>query len=158
MAEPEGPGPHPTPLDPSGELRGLVDDCVHCGFCLPACPTYQLWGEEMDSPRGRIHLMSQILDGAEGTQAAARRGVLLVCAVVLSQAGAGGQQAYPTGCCPHRKAGRAANGGRAAGQAEPQGRPCTGQPRQREAQSGQRPTQGASRQRHAARARQASAG
>ena len=71
MAEPEGPGRRPTPLDPSGELRGLAGDCVHCGFCLPACPTYQLWGEEMDSPRGRIHLISQILDGAEGTQAAA---------------------------------------------------------------------------------------
>ena len=37
---------------------------MHCGFCLPVCPTYQLWGEEMDSPRGRIHLMTQILDGA----------------------------------------------------------------------------------------------
>jgi glycolate oxidase iron-sulfur subunit len=41
----------------------LVADCVHCGFCLPACPTYLLWGEEMDSPRGRIHLMAQGLEG-----------------------------------------------------------------------------------------------
>ena len=58
-------------LDPDGELRGLAGDCVHCGFCLPACPTYQLWGEEMDSPRGRIHLITQILDGQAGTAAAA---------------------------------------------------------------------------------------
>jgi glycolate oxidase iron-sulfur subunit len=58
-------------LDPDGELRGVAGDCVHCGFCLPACPTYQLWGEEMDSPRGRIHLITQILDGAVGTEAAA---------------------------------------------------------------------------------------
>jgi len=57
--------------DPTGELRGIVNDCVHCGFCLTACPTYQLWGEEMDSPRGRIHLISQLLDGAEASPAAA---------------------------------------------------------------------------------------
>jgi glycolate oxidase iron-sulfur subunit len=44
--------------------RELIDDCVHCGFCLPTCPTYgPLWQEEMDSPRGRIHLMSSLLDG-----------------------------------------------------------------------------------------------
>lgn len=41
----------------------LINDCVHCGFCLPTCPTYALWGEEMDSPRGRIHLMSQHVEG-----------------------------------------------------------------------------------------------
>jgi len=59
------------PIDPSGGLREIVSDCVHCGFCLPACPTYLLWGEEMDSPRGRIHLIGQILDGTPGTIAAA---------------------------------------------------------------------------------------
>jgi len=36
---------------------------VHCGFCLPACPTYQLLGDELDSPRGRIYLMKQLLEG-----------------------------------------------------------------------------------------------
>jgi glycolate oxidase iron-sulfur subunit len=55
----------------SSKLRELASDCVHCGFCLPACPTYSLWGEEMDSPRGRIHLVTQILDGAELSPAAA---------------------------------------------------------------------------------------
>jgi glycolate oxidase iron-sulfur subunit len=47
---------HPPSMD-------LIDQCVHCGFCLPTCPTYLLWNEEMDSPRGRIYLMKM---GAEG--------------------------------------------------------------------------------------------
>ncbi len=41
----------------------LVNECVHCGFCLSTCPTYALWGEEMDSPRGRIYLMKLGLEG-----------------------------------------------------------------------------------------------
>jgi glycolate oxidase iron-sulfur subunit len=69
---PNQPPPNPpNPLDPSGELADVVGDCVHCGFCLTACPTYQLWGEEMDSPRGRIHLISQMLEGVNASQAAA---------------------------------------------------------------------------------------
>ena len=42
---------------------GLISDCVHCGFCLPTCPTYELWHEEMDSPRGRIWLMKATVEG-----------------------------------------------------------------------------------------------
>ena len=43
--------------------RALINACVHCGFCLPTCPTYALWGREMDSPRGRIYLLKLGLQG-----------------------------------------------------------------------------------------------
>ena len=51
---------HPPPVD-------LIDQCVHCGFCLPVCPTYQLWHQEMDSPRGRIYLMKMGVEGGART-------------------------------------------------------------------------------------------
>jgi glycolate oxidase iron-sulfur subunit len=41
----------------------FLNVCVHCGFCLQTCPTYTLWGKEMDSPRGRIHLMNMAIEG-----------------------------------------------------------------------------------------------
>ena len=44
-------------------MARAVTTCVHCGFCLAACPTYRVLGEEMDSPRGRIVLMKQALEG-----------------------------------------------------------------------------------------------
>ncbi|WP_242340673.1 (Fe-S)-binding protein [Anaeromyxobacter sp. SG66] len=44
-------------------VRNPADDCVHCGFCLPVCPTWQSWQEEMDSPRGRIDLFQALEDG-----------------------------------------------------------------------------------------------
>ena len=49
------------PVEPPS--TALIDACVHCGFCLPTCPTYLLWSEEMDSPRGRIYLMKAGLEG-----------------------------------------------------------------------------------------------
>jgi len=46
-----------------GQLEPLMDKCVHCGFCLPTCPSYLLLGQEMDSPRGRIYMMKAGVDG-----------------------------------------------------------------------------------------------
>ena len=50
------------------EANEILRSCVHCGFCLPACPTYQLLGDELDGPRGRIYLIKQVLEGKAPTR------------------------------------------------------------------------------------------
>ncbi len=50
------------------EAEAILRKCVHCGFCTATCPTYQLLGDELDGPRGRIYLMKQVLEGAEVTR------------------------------------------------------------------------------------------
>jgi len=50
------------------EAAAIIRKCVHCGFCNATCPTYQLLGDELDGPRGRIYLIKQVLEGAEVTR------------------------------------------------------------------------------------------
>src|SRR3954467_11524203 len=50
------------------EADAILRKCVHCGFCTATCPTYQLLGDELDGPRGRIYLMKQVLEGAPATE------------------------------------------------------------------------------------------
>src|ERR1700759_5645064 len=54
----------PTGRDAEAALR----NCVHCGFCNATCPTYQLLGDELDGPRGRIYQIKQVLEGAPATR------------------------------------------------------------------------------------------
>lgn len=65
---------HSIPTDklgPLGEpMAKAVSACVHCGFCLAACPTYRELGQEMDTPRGRIVLMKEVLEGKMSFEAA----------------------------------------------------------------------------------------
>ena len=51
------------------EAEAILRKCVHCGFCTATCPTYQLLGNELDGPRGRIYLIKQVLEGATPTRA-----------------------------------------------------------------------------------------
>lgn len=54
---------------PDGDdADAILRRCVHCGFCTATCPTYQLLGDELDGPRGRIYLIKQMLEGAEVTR------------------------------------------------------------------------------------------
>jgi glycolate oxidase iron-sulfur subunit len=52
------------------EAKGILRKCVHCGFCNATCPTYQLLGDELDGPRGRIYLIKQVLEGGPVTRSA----------------------------------------------------------------------------------------
>ncbi|HQD63648.1 MAG TPA: 4Fe-4S dicluster domain-containing protein, partial [Casimicrobium huifangae] len=49
------------------EADAILRSCVHCGFCTATCPTYQVLGDELDGPRGRIYLIKQVLEGTEPT-------------------------------------------------------------------------------------------
>src|SRR5690606_40940979 len=54
---------------PEGEkAKEVIANCVHCGFCNATCPTYQLLGDELDGPRGRIYLIKSLLEGGEVTE------------------------------------------------------------------------------------------
>lgn len=54
---------------PDGEMaQSILSKCVHCGFCTATCPTYQLLGDELDGPRGRIYLIKQIAEGKQATE------------------------------------------------------------------------------------------
>ncbi|NVZ67164.1 4Fe-4S dicluster domain-containing protein, partial [Pseudomonas gingeri] len=55
-------------LPRAAEAERILRSCVHCGFCNATCPTYQLLGDELDGPRGRIYLIKQVLEGNEVTR------------------------------------------------------------------------------------------
>lgn len=59
--------PHARQLPRAEEAESILRTCVHCGFCNATCPTYQLLGDELDGPRGRIYLIKQVLEGSEVT-------------------------------------------------------------------------------------------
>lgn len=61
--------PHYQHTPEGQEAEAILRKCVHCGFCTATCPTYQLLGDELDGPRGRIYLIKQVLEGAQPTRA-----------------------------------------------------------------------------------------
>ena len=63
------------------EAQSIVQKCVHCGFCTATCPTYQLLGDELDGPRGRIYLMKQVLEGQLWDEATLQR----ACTVLMNE-------------------------------------------------------------------------
>src|ERR1700729_4622951 len=62
---------HAKTLSRADEAEQILRSCVHCGFCNATCPTYQLLGNELDGPRGRIYLIKQMLEGAPATRVTA---------------------------------------------------------------------------------------
>lgn len=59
---------HARQLPRAAEAERILRSCVHCGFCTATCPTYQLLGDELDGPRGRIYLIKQVLEGQDVTR------------------------------------------------------------------------------------------
>src|ERR1700693_1633791 len=59
---------HSKTLPRMAEAEAILRSCVHCGFCNATCPTYQLLGDELDGPRGRIFLVKQLLEGHDVTR------------------------------------------------------------------------------------------
>ena len=79
------------------EMAKAIETCIHCGFCLPTCPTYVALGQEMDSPRGRIFLMKEVLEGNMEVEEAADGGPLsFEAADVLARVDAHGDLFAPT--------------------------------------------------------------
>ena len=75
------------------EADAILRSCVHCGFCTATCPTYQVLGDELDGPRGRIYLIKQVLEGVEPTE---KRSSIWIAASHAATAKAPAQAAWNT--------------------------------------------------------------